>query len=175
MSAEPKEIMVCKFNSNIECKFYLCEEDNTDPEAMWGHKCALDVKLKNAQKEIDKLKCMNDLLGAVHKLDRERIEAANKIIKKICGQCLNEKCTEGGDCHISDLKKALKIPRSDEQKPNCNTCEYYEDVYGTCKSPNPPEVPAFCTDKSYKRKEEVFYDCQGYGPQKIVKKENTTP
>ena len=128
MSAEPKEIMVCKFNSNIECKFYLCEEDNTDPEAMWGHKCALDVKLKNAQKEIDKLKCMNDLLGAVHKLDRERIEAANKIIKKICGQCLNEKCTEGGDCHISDLKKALKIPR----KEKCQVGGVPQNV-ATCK------------------------------------------
>ena len=186
MSAEPKEIMVCKFNSNIECKFYLCEEDNTDPEAMWGHKCALDVKLKNAQKEIDKLKCMNDLLGAVHKLDRERIEAANKIIKKICGQCLNEKCTEGGDCHISDLKKALKIPRNREQnflKPT--VCAYKEDVPNCevidcndcphamkprkekCRVGGVPQNVPSCKELE----SDEFHDCQGY-TSKIVKKEN---
>ncbi|MFA5307616.1 MAG: hypothetical protein WC365_09265 [Candidatus Babeliales bacterium] len=48
----------------------------------------------------------------------KQIEAANKIIAKICEQCLNEKCTEGGDCHISDLKATLEIPRKEEAKIN---------------------------------------------------------
>jgi len=100
-----------------------------------------------------------------------KVEAANKIIKKICGQCLNEKCTEGGDCHISDLKKALEIPRNRE----LNATEQYADACQQidkqrkeeCQVGGVPQNVPSCKEL----KPEVFRDCQGY-TSKIVKKEN---
>ncbi|MDD5240027.1 MAG: hypothetical protein PHH61_06230 [Candidatus Nanoarchaeia archaeon] len=128
--------------------------------------------LKVAQKEIAEYKlALSQRIRLLNEAE-VKVEAAKALLKE---SDMYPQFFDATELRERLRKILLEIPRSDEQKPNCNTCEYYEDVYGTCKSPNPPEVPAFCTDKSYKRKEEVFYDCQGYGPQKIVKKENTTP
>ena len=86
------------------------------------------------------------------------VEAANKIVKKICEQCLDEKCTSGAACHICDLKKALLIPRS----------EVPEEVKKLTVGRVPPHVMAKTINK---RKEEspinscpkcglFLYDCK---------------
>jgi hypothetical protein len=38
---------------------------------------------------------------------KTKIVAANKILDKLCGQCLEEQCCEGTSCHIMDLQEML--------------------------------------------------------------------
>jgi hypothetical protein len=40
-------------------------------------------------------------------ISQDELKKANKIIETICEQCLEEKCCEGGNCYITDLKITL--------------------------------------------------------------------
>jgi hypothetical protein len=131
--SQPKEIMVCKFNSSVECNFYLCEEDNTDADAMWGHKCALDTKLKDALKEIsDGENCIDVLQTKVYQLEA-KIEAAKQAAEVSIFEWQEarkyevDKDTKGiQKAAIDDLKEiiALLIPRKEPQKEENPLCPY---------------------------------------------------
>lgn len=83
--------MICKFDNEVECNFYLCEEDCSSLEMYedQGKSCPLFAK--------------------VEKLD-VAVYKANKILSDWCKECEHDtfgsECEN--DCKIIDLKRILQ-------------------------------------------------------------------
>jgi hypothetical protein len=109
--AENKEIIVCKFDSEIECTEYNCEYDCSDLETLeldGEESCPL---FKREQLALLKVKALE-----------AKIEAAKPILETIIAICKDkndvttcEECCDKKCCEEYELN-ALLFPRIDDQK-----------------------------------------------------------